>query len=146
MPTITVSGLTDAEESKALVAGKYSLEIGADTKVLTKDDGRLTLQVEMMVTEGPMQPTKDGDGESPAGRKVFDFFQLTGLESHKDGGKYAMARFKNFLESAGIEATDDIDTDELCESLRGVEIIGANQPRKDQLGEPTENWKKYFPA
>ena len=140
MAVISMTGLTDAESFTTLKTGVYQLEVGPDTKVIEKK-GTSRLQVAFMVLEGPDQ---DDTGTSPEGRKTFDFFQLDGLETHSDGGNYARARLKNFLEAAGIEVADQLDFDDVVENLRGATVIGKNKVKTDNLGEPQTNWFKYL--
>ena len=140
MSTVSLAGLSEAKFQSPLDNGIYTLEIGDNTKVQTRDNGNISLQVQAEVTAGPTQK----DGSEPEGRKGYDFFQISGLESHKDGGNFAMAKLGLFLKATGVTFDESkINPEELAEDLKGLSFIVLNKLKKDQYGELRENWSGH---
>lgn len=140
MSVISIPNLADAKPQEPLTNGIYEIEVGPSTQVITRDSGDLALQVEFLVVGGPSQP----DGSEPEGRKSMDWFQLTGTETHKDGGRFAKVRLNQFLSAAEYEFDESkIDLEDMVEELRGVQIVAINQLRKNNVGEKQENWKGF---
>ena len=141
MSTISLSGLSEAKFQQPLDNGIYTLEIGDDTKVSVKEaTGNISLQIQSEVIAGPTQK----DDSEPEGRKVYDFFQVTGLETHKDKGNFAMAKLGLFLTATGVSFDENkFDPEEIIDDLKGLTFIAVTKLKKDQYGELRENWSGH---
>ena len=141
MSTVSISGLSEAKERSPLDTGIYTLEVGDDTKGIVKDDGNITLQVQSEVMEGPEQR----DESQSEGRKVYDWFQMTNLHLHSDGGNFARAKLNAFLQASGVDFDESaIDVEALAEDLKGCSFIATNKVRKNKLTQELgENWSKH---
>jgi hypothetical protein len=143
MSRMSMADLRDFTPDAVLDAGRYTHEIGPNTKINEKDDGRISLQVELKVIEGPTQ----SDGSEPEGRSSFTFFPLNNFANMKDQGAFCKRNLNSFTTATGVDFDPaDFDPEELAQDLVGLQVVATNKIRPDMDGEPSEDWKKWKEA
>lgn len=134
---ITVDRLQDVKPEEPLVNSRYSVRI-ARKDYAKKDDGKLSLVLNMRVTAGPAQP----DGNPSEDREISDFFPLNNYETMKDGGKYVKGKLASMLVAAQVpvDAEGSFDDDELID--KEFDII--TKIKEDNNGVPQTDVTRYL--
>lgn len=132
---INTSFLSDFDESADILDdGRYAIKC-IDAKTIK--DGK-TLVLKHRVIGGRTQD----NGNEPEGVEFDDFVLLSGFSEHRDGGKYAMSRLKNTLDTFGIDYTDEWNPADFLTSTEDVEAKVKRDTNQD--GEPVMKVVKYF--
>jgi hypothetical protein len=138
MAKIEVIGIGDIKPEEPLCNGRYTVKINR-SQTLSKDNGKMSLSLGMVVLAGPTQP----DGSAAEDRRISDFFPLNGYETMKDGGTYSKQKLASAMAAAGIEASEDgFDSDDFIDAT--FDII--TKVKDDLDGVPQTNITRYLKA
>jgi len=136
MGRIEVVDIGNVKPEEPLCNGRYTVKVNR-AEIITKDNGKQSLSLGMVVLAGPTQPD-----QSPAeDRRVSDFFPLNGYETMKDGGRYSKQKLASALVAAQVTVdTDGFDNDEFIDKT--FDII--TKIKDDLDGVPQTNVTRYL--
>lgn len=137
MARIEVVGIGNVKPEEPLSNNKYTVKV-VRSEILTKDSGKQSLSLGMVVLDGPTQP----DGSLAEDRRISDFFPLNGFDTMKDGGKYVQQKLAAAAAAAGVSMDEDgFDNDDFIDKS----FIVITKIKDDQDGVPQANITRYLP-
>lgn len=136
MAVIDTKDLVGVRIDDAIDRGLYTLRI-TDAKSWKKEGGFNNIILNLMVIEAPEQQ----DGSDPVGITFSDFIQTEGMETHKDGGRYAKRLYARFLAAVNIEPGESYDP----EDLKDMEVLAMLKTGKGRDGLPAPEVQSYIP-
>ena len=116
MAVFRVSGLPEAPLSNVVDKGLYAVQIAKMEFRLSQQKHTPEVHLDMVIMNGPVQ---DISGRIPVGKHIFGTFWIPDAG---EGNVIGKARLKKLCIAAGVEPTEDLDTDQFIGKVIVIKV------------------------